>query len=201
MYSLGIGTNVNIKLAEKNMNISNEIMYGTDKTNINAETSNLFSFMQQIKVGGQRELDKRWDTMCAYSDKYKEAKLNELEKKLNKRPETYICTVGENVHIMKMCGFKIHGYNEKTMQNIECKNGMVIDFQNLGISYNVDQTFDWNWSVVQPIRVCGGCTKGINGKVFLCRNCEQAYCSKKCQKQDWLSHKQHCDLVRQNATW
>eukprot|EP01084_Bolivina_argentea_P234942 395494_1 len=202
MYALGRGTNVNMKLSGKYMNISNEILHGKDYCLQNQNEMKFQNLLKQMQMfGSQRELDKRWDTMCAYLQKYEKQKLDELELKYGKRAKKYICTVGEYVKIMKMCGFDIHGYNEKIMKNMKCMNGMVIDFQNLGISYTVNHEFNWNKSKIKATRVCGGCSKAIEGKVFLCRNCEQSYCSKSCQKKDWVSHKQHCILISTPKTF
>eukprot|EP01084_Bolivina_argentea_P234940 395491_1 len=197
MYASGKGTNKNINLSVKYINICTEILYGVN--GIKSGTI-FYSWAQQKQIGSQRELDKRWDTMCVYSRKYERKKLDELELTTGKRPQQYVCTVGENVEIMKKCGFTVRGYDESRMKNLKCWNGLVLDFQKLGLKYGVNHEFDWNASEIKQTRICGWCGKAI-GKLYLCSRCEQSYCSKSCQKRDWSSHKQQCEMVRQNATF
>eukprot|EP01084_Bolivina_argentea_P245444 410940_1 len=183
MYARGDGTSRNLKLADKYLKVAEKLRTGN---------------YVPVDAKHQKETETRHDTFCALCRQYAKNKLQEIEEKMKEKPERYIFTVGEKVGLMKKCGYTIFGYDE-TMKNIECEDDLYVEFEKLGISYTVDLKFDWEKSKVKKVRICGGCREIIKSKVYLCKNCIQPYCNKKCQKHDWKSHKHRCKMIRRSS--
>ena len=48
----------------------------------------------------------------------------------------------------------------------------------------------------ESVRVCGTCGKGAGEVLKRCANCTEVYCSRECQRQDWIGgHKLACKAL------
>eukprot|EP01084_Bolivina_argentea_P091692 165026_1 len=188
LYFAGYGTLTNLRLAQKYQNIAKVI---SDAAGTTTPEEKYFDYglNHVLPIYDQRELDLRWDTAFVYLKKRKEKKFKELKEN--------ILTMCECADVMQQCGVQLIGYDENVMKDIKCTNGYYKDMEDVGIKFTSDPSFDWNNCKVKKCRLCGGCDRVIKWKVYRCRNCDQTYCSRKCQKYHWnrKSHKEMCKVV------